>query len=227
MAAVRRKFEPIGCVLLLYRMSNYSNLFNSAWRGWTDSTHTSVEDKVNITGSKATCYNELLNEITVLKKQELALKGGKPFCEPSTYYGSYLEAFQHDSPVGAASRYASTIFSKFSRYRAHICTDIRLIPEERDEYQLGIWRISHPQPLTKGQHDLWVSINEVTASEPWAWPMMIGLYEMYYTKDYIHSVPVVLQVQEKFMGLGYTEENFLETQKELWKMLQWDQAKGM
>jgi hypothetical protein len=129
--------------------------------------------------------------------------------------------------VAAASRHASTIFSKFSRYTAHKCTDIRLVPEERDEYQLKIWRISHPQPLTQPQHDLWTIINKITAIEPWAWPMMIGLEESYYTKQNIQGMPVVLEIQEKFVALEYTEEKFLEVQKELWNMLHWDTVKGM
>jgi hypothetical protein len=177
--------------------------------------------------SKARRYNDLLNEVILIKKRQLELEGGKPFYEPSTYYGDFREQYYHDNPEWAAARYASDTFSIFSRYTAHKCSEIRLIPEERGEYQLNLWRISHPEPLTKAQHDLWVLTNEVTTTDPWAWPMMIGLTDGYYMKENVLGLPVVLRIQEKFMGLGYTEEEFFETQKEIWGMLQWDQAKDM
>jgi hypothetical protein len=209
-------------------MTSYSNIFQQGWRGWSDGKYGVPDDhKKSIITSKAKCYNDLYKEAIESKKQELAVKGGQPFYEPSTYYGSYLEGFRHNNVDSAASRYASAIFSQFSRYTAHKCTDIRLVPEERDEYQMKLWRISHPQPLTEAQRQLWILINEITAVEAWAWPMMIGLGEYYYSKEKIQLLPVVLQIQEKFMALGYTEEKFLEVQKELWTLLRWDTAKGM
>lgn len=208
-------------------MSDYSSWFNYAWRGWSDCRGYTEDQKNAIMNSKAKCYNDLLKEATELKKQELVLKGGNPFYEPSTYYGQYRESYHHDSPDGAAGRYASQIFSSFSRYTAHKCTDVRVIPEERGEYELKLWRISHPQPLTEPQRQLWTVINELTATEPWAWPMMIGLNETFYTKPHLESYPVLVLVRDRFMGLGYTEEEFLSVQKELWNMLRWDNAKGM
>ena len=212
---------------LARNMTDYFRIFNTSWRGWVDCRHVSEDKRDVIIMSKAQRYNDFLREVISIKEKQLALEGGKPFYEPSTYYGHFRDAHYHDNAEWAAARYASDIFSMFSRYTAHKCSDIRLVPEERDEYGLKLWRISHPEVLTAAQHDLWVVTNEVTAVEPWAWPMMIALNEAQYTAESMKNLPVVLQIQKKFLALGYTEEKFLEIQKELWKMLRWDSAKGM
>ncbi len=178
------------------------------------------KDKNFIIASEARCYNDLLGEAILMKQQELDAVGGEPFHEPSTYYGSFREAHSHGNAEWAAARYASECFSTFSRYRAHRCKDVRTLPEERNEYELRLWRISHPVPLTESQKQLWLIINEVTRTDPWAWPMMIGVM-------YNSELPVVLFIQDKFMALGKTQEEFMKVQKELYELLQWDSAKGM
>jgi hypothetical protein len=209
-------------------MTDYSALFDMSWRGWNDCKYrTRDQNMIYITSSKAKCYNDLLHEMMEVKQKELTAVGGKPFYEPSTFYGSFQEAHYHNNVEWAAGRLASDIFNQYSRYKSHKCHDVRVIPEERGDYDLKLWRISHPEPLTGPQAQLWAVINEVTATEPWAWPMMIALDEVYYKPANIKNLPVVLQIQGKFMGLGYTEKKFLEVQNDLWKMLQWDRAKGM
>ena len=208
-------------------MTDYFRIFTTCWRGWVDCRYVSEDKRDVIMMSKARRYNDLLQEVILIKKKQLALEGGEPFYEPSTYYGYFRDAHYHANAEWAAARYASDIFSMFSRYTAHKCSDIRLVPEERDEYGLKLWRMSHPEALTAAQHDLWVVTNEVTVVEPWAWPMMIGLTDGYYMKENTLRLPVLLEIQEKFMGLGYTEDKFFETQKEIWRMLQWDEAKEM
>ena len=42
---------------------------------------------------------------------------------------------------------ASEVFGSFSRYVGHKCKDIRPLPEEMSEYDLKLWRISHPEPV--------------------------------------------------------------------------------
>lgn len=222
------KIEAMTRVVSHRVMEDHTEFFNYAWRGWYNRRGgVSQEDRDAITSSRAKCYNDLLNEAIKIKEAELRERGGKPFYEPSTFYGSFNPAFYHDNPEGAASRYASNIFSTFSRYTAHKCKDIRIIPEERDEYGLRLWRISHPEPLSKPVHDLWTITNQVAATEPWAWPMMIGLLENYYTQEAIQKVPVLRLIQEMYMALGYTEGEFLSNQKEIWTLLEWDQAKNM
>jgi hypothetical protein len=163
----------------------------------------------------------LLKEAIVLKQKELQIVGGEPFYEPSTYYKSFREGHAHANAEWAASRYASQHFSRFSRYRAHRCQDLRVLPEERDEYELKLWRISHPEPLSPPVRDLWNTINEITATEPWAWPMMIGVDSL------TTLLPIVTAIQEKFMALGHTENDYTEAHSALYRMLQWDSAKGM
>ena len=204
-----------------YKMSSYSSYFDTYWRGWYDGHGVYEADKNFIIGSTAACYNDLLNEAIVLKKRELDALGGEPFYEPSTYYRSFREGHKHANPEWAATRYASDQFSRFSRYRAHRCHDLRVVPEERDEYELKLWRISHPDPLTAPVRDLGMTINEMTATEPWAWPMMIGVDSL------TSQLPVVTAIQENFMALGHTKNDFTEGHTALYKMLQWDSAKGM
>lgn len=210
------------------KMTDYHELFNNSWRGWFDGRgEMSYTNRLYITSSRATSYNGLLHEMIAVKRQELNGAGGNPFYEPTTFYRSISQAHYHNNVEMAAGRLATDIFSHYSRYRAHKCHDIRVLPEERDEYGLRIWRISHPEPLTGPQRQLWMTINEVAATEPWAWPMMIGLEEKYYTSKSIQSFPVLTDIMKKFLGLGYTEEKFLEVQKELWQILKWESAKGM
>ena len=203
-------------------MSAYSAYFDKHWRGWYDIRYLLPDaDRKFITGSKARCYNDLLQEAIAVKKRELAAVGGEPFYEPSTYYGSFKEAHRHANAEWAGGRYSSEHFSTFSRYRAHRCQDVRVVPEQRDAYGLKLWRISHPEPLTAAVRDLWVTINEMTVTEPWAWPMMIGVDSL------ATPVAVLTAIQEKFIALGHSKEEFTEAHTALYKMLQWDSAKGM
>jgi len=178
--------------------------------------------------SKALCYNDLLKEVILVKKKELAERGGTPFYEPSTYYYKYKEGYHHANVEAAAGRTASAIFSTFHRYRGHRTLGPREIPEERNEYELKLWRISHPNSLSALETALWKLTNEVAAAEAWAWPMMIGLNEGCYTPQNIQKIlPILNSIREAFMALGYTEDEFYQTQKALWLMLRWDTAKGM
>jgi len=214
---------------LAQSMPEYLKIFNEGWRGWYDTRYSApglIRDM--IIESKALCYNDLLHEAIAVKKKELSMLGGTPFYEPSTFYGSYKEAYYHDNAEGAGSRLASEIFSKFRRYRGHRALGPRELPEERSDYELKIWRISHPNPLSEAECALWRATNEVAEIEPWAWPIMIGLLENYYTPEIVKSfLPVVEAVQDIFIEFRYTEEEFYQTQKALWSMLQWDTARGM
>jgi hypothetical protein len=210
-------------------MSTYLKIFNEGWRGWHDAGYQQSEVmRYVIMESKALCYNDLLKEVVEVKKKELAERGGTPFYEPSTYYYKYKEGYHHANVEAAAGRSASAIFSTFHRYRGHRTLGPREIPEERNEYELKLWRISHPNPLSPLETDLWKLTNRTAATEVWAWPMMIGLNEGYYTPEHIEKVlPMVNSIREGFIALGHTEEEFYETQKALWLMLRWDTAKGM
>jgi hypothetical protein len=201
-------------------MTDYYSYFTMHWRGWQEFGWAVYEkDRNFIIESKANCYNDLLHEAIHMKQEELDAVGGTPFHEPRTYYGSFKEAYTHANAEWAGARYASEQFSEFSRYRAHRCQDVRTLPEERSEYDLKLWRISHPDPLTNLQKQLWIIINEVARTEPWAWPMMIGVMDV--------SLPVVGMIREKFIALGNSQEEFMKTHKELYDLLQWDSAKGM
>lgn len=207
-------------------MADYERFFQTQWRGWSNSrTSTSYEDQMIIIGSKANSYDEFVAEFRKKNEALLAEVGGKPFHEPSTYYYNFKEAHRHSDPHHAAMRQASNLLSKLSRYRAHRAQGPRTIPEERDEYDLKLWRISHPTPLTPLEKDLWTTINQISETEPWAWPMMIGLYDAYNKPDWSPSVPVIGDVKKSFCALGHTEEEFTTTQTALWLMLEWDNSR--
>ena len=207
-------------------MGDYAKLFQTQWRGWSNSrSTTSYEEQMIIIESKANSYDEFVAEFRKKNEALLAEVGGKPFYEPSTYYYNYKEAHRHNNPHHAAMRQASNLLSKLSRYRAHRAQGPRTIPEERDEYELKLWRISHPTPLTPLEKDLWATINQVSATEPWAWPMMIGLYREYNKPQWSECVPVTQDVKKVFCALGYSEEEFAATQTALWLMLEWDSSR--
>ena len=210
----------------LLHMSKYSDIFSESWRGC--GIYISNADRQIILSSKASSYDDLYRDILKIKNKELAEIGGLPFYEPSTYYTVYREAHYHANAEWAARRHASNLFSVYSCFRAHKCTDIRILPEERSDYELKLWTILHPNPLTKRQKELWQIVNEVTSEEPYAWPMMIGLVERYYQQELIDtSLQVVGTIQKKFLEKGYTSEEFFEVQRELWKMFENESAKGM
>ena len=203
----------------LLHMSNYCELFTEYWRGCRASLTNS--DREILMSSKARSYDELYREILIRKKKELAEIGGLPFYEPSTYYGAYREAHYHADAEWASRRHASNLFPIYSYFKAHKSSDIRMMPENLNEYDLKLWMIRHPNPLTKRQKELWQIVNEVTVEEPYAWPMMIGLVEDYYRQVFIdRTLPVVGTIQKKFLEKGYTSEEFFEVQKELWKMFE-------
>ena len=218
--------------MLVRRMPDYNQLFDENWRGWYNCGHVSEEDRAMIRESKARSYNGLLQESISIKKGELKtsqLRGNSmPFYEPSTFYGDFRPAHYHNNAEWAANRHATNIFSTFSRFRAHKCQDARVVPEERDGYDLSLWRISHPTPLKAGETALWKTINEVSETNPWAWPMAIGLpYDFYREEKIAETIPVFSTIQEKFMELDYTREDFFDAHKPLWHMLEWDRAKSM
>ena len=87
-----------------------------------------------IRNSKAVTYNDLLNEAIVLKKKELEERGGKPFYEPSTFYREFKEAYYHDDYQYAASRYASTHYSTYERFKKHHSKAKRLVPGPSEDH---------------------------------------------------------------------------------------------
>ena len=207
----------------MYTMAEYLQLFQNNWRGSHFLKNNS--DKEFIQRSTARSFEQLYKECLVEKKTEL--QSGKEFYEPSTYYGGFKEAHYHKNAEWAARRQASELFSMFSQYRGHLSQDVRPLPEDMEDYERKIWNINHPEPLTEPVRQLWDLINKEVVSEPWAWPIMIGLYETMYAPDRINTTDdfPVKNLLEKFVALGYTEKHFFDTHKILWKMFMWDRAK--
>jgi len=207
----------------MYTMAEHLQLFQDNWRGLHFLKNNS--DKEFIQRSKARSFDQLYKECIVRKETEL--QSGKEFYEPSTYYGNFQEARYHRNVEWAARREATELFSMFSQYRGHVSKEIRPLPEDMEEYERKIWDINHPEPLTKPVRDLWNLINKEVVSEPWAWPIMIGLHETMYTPNNIKNTEdfPVKNLLDKFVGLGYTEKEFFDTHKILWKMFMWDRAK--
>jgi len=173
-------------------MALYENIFKSSWRGFYDGRYiTEQVDKNFIQASKAVSYNDLLHEAIALKKAELDARGGKPFNEPSTFYGSYKEAHTHSDYEWAASRYASNIYSTYYRFQK--------------EGEKGAKTAPDNLPDSVGK--LWTLINEASEKEPWAWPMM-QLDEVWYSDKYIGELPVLQAIKNSYISLGYTEDAF-------------------
>jgi hypothetical protein len=171
---------------------NYESLFINSWRGFYDTKYSLSSTDMNfIRASKAVTYNDLLNEAIILKKNELQ-RGGL-FREPSTFYGSYREAHNHDDYEHAASRYASNLYGTYSRFQKHLSKAQRPIPDGLD----------------KAVNKLWKMINDSVELEPWVWPMT-QLDDGWYTSKYIQSgqMPVIRNIYEGFIGLGFTEQEF-------------------
>ena len=185
---------------------NYEVLFNDFWRGFYNCRVNSYADIEFIRASKAVTYNDLLNETIVLKKAELEKVGGKPFYEPSTYYRTFREAEYHDKYEWAAARYASGLYSLYYRFQNHSKKDQRPLPNYLEE------------PVKK----LWTIINEVSVIEPWAWPMTQIYNDLnidIYTKN--KQIPVIVQIYEKYVALGFTEEEFLSSLQKIRELLKY------
>jgi hypothetical protein len=202
-------------------MEDYSQIFNDHWRGkdLASPLHVSI-----IQNSCAKSFRELCGECENLKKQELAR--GDKFYEPSTYYKSYEPADYHTNVEWAARRLATDVFSSFSRYVGHKCKDIRPLPEEMSEYDLKLWLIRHPEPLAEPVLELWDVTNRVTPIEPWAWPMMIGLDKEQYMPNKMDK-GVFKMIMDRFMEIGYTEDDFFKAHSDLWKLFEWVSGKGL
>jgi hypothetical protein len=174
---------------------NYDDIFKISWRGLYDGRYGMSESDMNfIRASKAVTYNDLYNEAIILKKNELQ-RGGTPlpFYEPSTFYGSYREAHRHDDYKHAASRYASNLYSTYSRFQKHSAKGERPVPS----------------PITEPVKELWIMINKKSELEPWAWPMT-QLHDGWYTNEYIQAgqIPVIRNIYEAYIASGFTQENF-------------------
>ena len=175
---------------------NYEDIFKSSWRGFYDGRNGLSSTDMNfIRASKAVTYNDLYNEAIILKKNELEQRGGAPlpFYEPSTFYGSYREAHNHDNYQHAASRYASNLYAIYCRFQKHSAKGQRPVLDGLDE------------PVRK----LWQMINNSVELEPWAWPMT-QLHDGWYTSKYIQSgqMPVIRNIYEGFIACGFTQEEF-------------------
>ena len=169
---------------------NYEGLFKSSWRGFYDGHYGMNESDMNfIRASKAVTYNDLYNEAVILKKEELK-KGGTPFYEPSTFYGSYREAHSHADYKHAASRYASNLYSTYSRFQKHSAKGQRPVPSA----------------TTEPVKELWNMINKSVELEPWTWPIM-QLHDDWYTYEYIQSnqIPVIRGIYEAYIAAGFTD----------------------
>ena len=202
-------------------MEDYSEIFNNHWRGrdFIKPWHVSI-----IQNSHAKSFRELCGECEIIMRESLS--NGNKFYEPSTYYGSFRPAHTHEDVEWAARRLTSEIFSSYSRYLGHKCKDIRPLPEEMSEYDLKIWCISHPHPLTESVRQLWKLTNKMAAIEPWAWPIIIGLEGTQYMPDKM-NMDVFKGIMEMFFDLGYTEDDFFKAHSELWNLFNWVSAKGL
>jgi hypothetical protein len=84
---------------------------------WVWMTGLSDADITLIETPGATCYTDLYNACVAAKKVELDNSKTKdPFYEPSTFYGSFLEAHYHSDYTLAGSRLASRLSSYFLDY---------------------------------------------------------------------------------------------------------------
>ena len=186
-------------------MANYENVFRSSWRGFYDGRYgISDPDKNFIQASKAVSYNDLLNEAIALKKAELELRGGQPFNEPSTFYGSYKEAHSHSDYQWAASRYASGLYSIYYRFQ-----------KEGEKGQK-----TAPDGLPNSVSQLWTLINEASKTEPWTWPMM-QLYDTWYSDKFIRELTVVQAIKDSYIALGNTEDTFKNSLIEIRDLIRW------
>lgn len=173
-------------------LAHYENIFKSSWRGFYDGRYRTEQSDMNfIRASKAVSYNDLLQEAIVLKKAELDARGGKPFYEPSTYYGSYREPHYHSEYQWAASRYASGLYSTYYRFQKEGEKGTKTAPENLSDSVLQLWTL----------------INEASEKEPWAWPMM-QLQDGWYADKFIAELPVLQSVKNSYIALGRTEDEF-------------------
>lgn len=183
----------------------YQNIFKDSWRGFYDGRYrTEQADKNFIQASKAVSYNDLLNEAKVLKRVELEKVGGKPFYEPSTFYGSFKEAHNHSDYDWAAARYASGLYSLYYRFQKEGEKGIRVAPDN----------------LPKSVGQLWTLINEKSEKEPWTWPMM-QLHDGWYADKFIGEIPVLQTIKDYYIALGYTEDEFKNALIEVRGLIRW------
>ena len=186
-------------------MAHYENIFRSSWRGFYDGRYAIEQaDKNFIQASRAVSYNDLLQEAVKLKKAELEKRGGQPFNEPSTYYGSFREAHTHSNYEWAASRYASNLYSTYYRYQ-----------KEGEKGQK-----TAPDGLPESVSQLWTLINETSNKEPWAWPMM-QLYDTWYADKFIKELQVIQGIKDSYMALGHTEDTFKNALIEVRGLIRW------
>lgn len=194
-------------------MEDYATIFDDYWRGrdFANSWHVHI-----IQNSRAKSFRELCEECKVIKREQLERVGNVYTQRTYDVYDIEWEA----------RRLASDVFGSFSRYVGHKCKDIRPLPEEMSEYDLKLWRISHPEPVTEPVRQLWDITNKVAAIEPWAWPMMIGLDAAQYMPDMMDK-GVFKMIMNRFMEIGYTEDDFFKTHAVLWKLFDWVSGKGL
>jgi hypothetical protein len=184
---------------------NYQNLFKDSWRGFYDGRYsTDQADKKFIQASKAVSYNDLLNEAIALKKAELEMVGGKPFYEPSTFYKSFREAEYHNHYEWAAARYASGLYSLYYRFQKEGEKGIKTAP------------VNLPEPVGK----LWALINEASEKESWTWPMM-QLHNGWYADKFIGELPILQEIKNSYIALGYTEDEFKNALIEVRGLIRW------
>jgi len=176
-------------------MTDYQTFLKTHWRGFYDTPYSYTSADLDfIRASKAVSYNDLLNEAITLKKAELDTKGGQPFYEPSTYYGSFKDAHYHSDYKWVASRYASNLY--FTYYR---------MQRELDQMQRN-----PPTELPDHVRYLWDLINENSQKEPWMWPLM-QLHDGWYTRAAITptNLPVIHAIMTDYLSLAKgTEDEF-------------------
>jgi len=170
---------------------NYETLFNNSWRGFYGLSST---EKDFIRLSKAVTYNDFLNEAIILKKLELGKLGGTPFREPSTFYGSFQDSYNHDDYRDAAARYASTHYWSYRQFKNDLVKDQKPIPKGLEDPEVKLWTI----------------INESSELEPWAWPM-VQLCDRFYNSIQSNELPIIHNIFNKYIELGFTEEEFLKS----------------
>jgi hypothetical protein len=186
-------------------MAHYEHIFKSSWRGFYDGRYRTEQADMNfIQASKAVSYNDLLQEAIAVKKAELDARGGKPFYEPSTYYGSYREPHYHSEYQWAASRYASGLYSTYYRFQK--------------EGEKGTK--AAPDSLPESVKQLWTLINQASEKESWAWPMM-QLQDGWYADKFIAELPVLQEIKESYIALGHTEDGFKNALIEVRDLIRW------